>query len=78
MDFSENYSLRHQDQIESAYFSQKQITLHPVYLYHHAPDSTEENIKIQKRSHCNDIRQFESQLNSSIFFHLPTPEVHQK
>ena len=50
MDFSENYSLMHQDQIESAYFSQKQITLHPVYLYRHAPDSTEENIKIQKEA----------------------------
>ena len=44
VDFSENVALQYQDEIESAHWTQKQVTVHPVYLVLHAPDSTHEGI----------------------------------
>ena len=38
MDFSENYSCKSLDEVQSAYFNQTNVTLHPVVAYHHGPD----------------------------------------
>lgn len=46
MDFSENISLAPQDEIESAHWAIKQVTLHPIFVVRHAPESTEEEPKI--------------------------------
>ncbi|XP_060560787.1 uncharacterized protein LOC132720637 [Ruditapes philippinarum] len=37
MDFSENISLQPQDEIESAHWTTKQVTLHPVFIVRHDP-----------------------------------------
>lgn len=50
MDFSENISLVPQDEIESAHFTTKQVTLHPVHVVRHAADSTPEEPNIIKES----------------------------
>lgn len=50
MDFSENISLVPQDEIESAHWTVKQVTLHPIYVVRHAKDSTEENPVLKKES----------------------------
>lgn len=42
MDFSENITLQSQDEIESAHWTQKQVTLHPIFIVRHAHDSTVE------------------------------------
>ncbi|CAG2220251.1 unnamed protein product [Mytilus edulis] len=48
MDYSENMTLQPQDEIESAHFPQKQVTVFPIYIVRHASESTEENPVIQK------------------------------
>ena len=50
MDFSENISLEPQDEIESAHWAVKQVTLHPIFVVRHAPESTEEEPKIINES----------------------------
>lgn len=50
MDFSENITLQPQDEIESAHWTQKQVTLHPIFIVRHSPESTEDNPVIHKES----------------------------
>lgn len=50
MDFSENITLQSQDEIESAHWTQKQVTLHPIFIVRHAHDSTVEKPVILKES----------------------------
>ena len=50
MDFSENYTLQSQDEIESAHWAQTQITLHPIFIVHHAPNSTVDQQVLLKES----------------------------
>ena len=50
MDFSENISLEAQDQIESAHWTTKQITLHPIYIVRHNNTSTEDAPVLKKES----------------------------
>lgn len=50
MDFSENISLQPQDEIESSHWTHKQVTLHPIFLVRHAPESTLDEPKIVKES----------------------------
>lgn len=50
MDFSENIKLQAQDEIESAHWNEKQVTLHPIYIVRHAPESTVENQVLWKES----------------------------
>lgn len=50
MDFSENLSLQPQDEIESAHWNVKQVTIHPIYIVRHSIDSTPDDPKIQKES----------------------------
>ena len=50
MEFSENYALQSQDEIESAHWAQRQITLHPIFIVRHAEHSTEEKPVIIKES----------------------------
>lgn len=49
-DFADNFSIMAQDEIESAHFCTKQLTLHPPFLNHHADKSTEENRVLLKES----------------------------
>jgi hypothetical protein len=49
-DFSENITLVPQDEIESAHWTQQQVTLHPIFVVRHALESTEENPVIIKES----------------------------
>ena len=39
MDFAEDYSCRSQDEVQTAYFSLTQVTLHPVVVYYNPEDS---------------------------------------
>jgi hypothetical protein len=50
MDFSENLSLKPQDEIESAHWNIKQVTIHPIFIARHSPNSTVENPVTQKES----------------------------
>lgn len=50
MDFSENISLQPQDEIESAHWTTKQVTLHPIFIQRHDINSTSENPIIRKES----------------------------
>lgn len=50
MDYSENMTLQPQDEIESAHFTQKQITLFPIYIVRHSSESTNENPVLSKES----------------------------
>ena len=50
MDFSENITLYPQDEIESAHWTQQQVTLVPIFIVRHAPDSREDNPVIMKES----------------------------
>ena len=50
MDFSENISQVPQDEIESAHFTTKQVTLHPVHVVRNAADSTPEEPNIINKS----------------------------
>ncbi|CAG2230155.1 unnamed protein product [Mytilus edulis] len=50
MDFSENMSLQSQDEIESAHWNIRQVTIHPIYIVRHSVDSTYDNPKLQKES----------------------------
>ena len=50
MDFSENMSMQAQDEIESAHWTTKQVTLHPIHIERHAENSTAENPVIMKES----------------------------
>ena len=49
-DFSQNYALTPQDEIESAHFQQKQVTLHTCLLIRHAVTSTNDNPILVKES----------------------------
>ena len=49
-DFSENITLYPQDEIESAHWTQQQVTLVPIFIVRHAPDSIEDNPVIMKES----------------------------
>lgn len=37
LDFAENYSCRFMEEVQSAYFNQSSVTLHPVVAYFHSP-----------------------------------------
>lgn len=50
MDFSENYALTPQDEIESAHWAQTQVTIHPIFIIRHSPDSTVDNPRLLKES----------------------------
>ncbi|WAR07956.1 hypothetical protein MAR_017914 [Mya arenaria] len=50
MDFSENISLQPQDEIESAHWTIKQVTLHPIFIVRHAANSTLDKPIIFKES----------------------------
>ncbi|CAG2233033.1 unnamed protein product [Mytilus edulis] len=50
MDYSENMTLQPQDEIESAHFTQKQITLFPIYIVRYSSESTNENPVLSKES----------------------------
>ncbi len=50
MDFSENFTIEPQDEIQAAHYTQKQITIHPIYIVRHSPDSSPDNPKIMKES----------------------------
>ena len=50
MDFSENLSLEAQDEIESAHWTTKQVTLHPMYIVWHDKTSTEDVPVLKKES----------------------------
>lgn len=50
MDFSENITLQSQDEIESAHWTQKQVTFHPIFIIRHATESTTEKPVILKES----------------------------
>ncbi|CAC5415740.1 unnamed protein product [Mytilus coruscus] len=50
VDFSENITLFPQDEIESAHWTQKQATLHPVYIVRHDKTSTEDEPVMIKES----------------------------
>ena len=50
MDFSENLSLQPQDEIESAHWNIKQVTIHPIYIVRHALESTIQKPVVQKES----------------------------
>ena len=50
MDFSENVTLEPQDEIMSSHWTQKQVTLHPIYIVRHGEGSTEEEPIITKES----------------------------
>lgn len=38
MDFAENYSCHYQDEVQGAYWTQYQVTLHPTGAYDHCPN----------------------------------------
>ena len=42
MDFAENYNCRNMDEVQSAYWSQAQVTLHPTVIYH--KDAQDDNV----------------------------------
>lgn len=50
MDFSENVLLQAQDEIESAHWTTKQVTLHPIYLVRHAANSSKDYPVLKKES----------------------------
>lgn len=50
MDFSENITLQAQDEIESAHWTQKQVTLHTIFIIRHDQDRTEDEPKLVKES----------------------------
>jgi predicted site-specific integrase-resolvase len=50
MDYSENMTLQPQDEIESAHWTQKQVTLFPIHIVCHAADSTKDKPLIVKES----------------------------
>ena len=50
MDFAENYSVQMQDEIESAHWTQKQITIRPMFIVRHAPESTPDKPVTMKES----------------------------
>ena len=50
MDFSQNLALVAQDECESAHFTQKQVTVHPVLVIRHSPASTMEHPVLLKQS----------------------------
>ena len=50
MDFSENLSLEAQNEIESAHWTTKQDTLHPMYIVRHDKTSTEHAPVLKKES----------------------------
>jgi len=50
MDYSENISLQPQDELEVCHWTLAQVTLHPMFLVRHAPDSTEDSPKLMKES----------------------------
>jgi hypothetical protein len=50
MDYSENMTLQPQDEIESAHWTQKQVTLFPIHIVRHAADSTKDKPLIVKES----------------------------
>jgi hypothetical protein len=47
---SENMTLQPQDEIESAHWTQKQVTLFPIHIVCHAADSTKDKPLIVKES----------------------------
>lgn len=49
-DFSQNYLLAPNDEIEAAHYATPQVTIHPWYLLRHAVDSTLELPKIKKEA----------------------------
>lgn len=44
MDYSENMTLQPQDEIESAHWTQKQVTLFPIHIVRHAVGMTHDAI----------------------------------
>ena len=50
IDFSENFTIQAQDQIERAHWVQRQVTVHPVFVVRHAPTSTTGNPILIKES----------------------------
>lgn len=50
MDFSQNISLEQQDEIESAHWTTRQVTLHPIFIVRHAPQSTDKVPVLMKES----------------------------
>ena len=43
MDLYENFTIQPQDEIESSHWTQKQVTLHPIYIVRHGSESTVDN-----------------------------------
>ena len=46
VDFTENYTLAPQDEIQPHYYNSVQVTIYVYIVYKHAPDSIEEDQKI--------------------------------
>ena len=47
MDFAENYGCRYQNEVQSAYFDQVQVTLHPIMAYYMAPQNDGTFMKVK-------------------------------
>ena len=72
MDFAENYSCKGVDEIQSAYWNQTGVTLHPVVIYHKDDDS--DDMKHESRVIVSD----EMSHNSSVvltFVDCIIPEI---
>ena len=50
MDYSENMTVQSQDEIESAHWTRKQVTLFPIHIVLHAADNTKDKPLIVKQS----------------------------
>ena len=50
VDFAQNYCLAPNDEIQSAHYVQKQVTIHTMFLMRHTADSTQENPKLTRES----------------------------
>lgn len=50
MDFSENASLDPQVEIQSAHYTVKQVTVHPIHIVRHTAENTIDNPRIVKES----------------------------
>ena len=50
MDYAENYSVRYQNEVQSAFWDQVQVTIYPVMVYYRKPLGESDKYRLVKHS----------------------------